>query len=974
MSFARFGFISFCLLLGPEIAAAQPAGGGGNLPEWIWGEEGREAGSGGRVVLSKSFAMEDEIEGAWLKMTTDFAHAEIAVNGEPVAALEAYDPPLELDVRHFLRSGGDNRIEIIAEGVAGPSAVAAAFRAELKNGRAVRFVTDSSWRSGSGRSVASYGKVLPQRWALNRLPDISPFAEYNQWKEAVPDGRETISPLPPGFEIERLRVAREEEGSWVSLAIDGEGRLIIAREERGLLRLTLPESGEGEIAVEVINDTLKECRGLVSTDGGLFANANQSKGLYLLPTGEGSAGFDEVALLRQTEGGGGHGRNDIVLGPDARIHAIHGDSVLVPDDAERLILSERGAPKELGHWVSTTGSGGGWRIHARGLRNPFGIDFNPDGEPFTYDADNEGDVGLPFYRPTRINHLVSGANYGWLQDRGNTRNLTVYAPDSVPTTFDVGRGSPTAVKFGTRSRFPQKYREALFALDWAYGRIVAVQLTPRGASYYGSGEVFLEGRPLNVTDLDFDAKGAMVFITGGRKTQSALYRVRYTGELRREDYAPTAQESARSVFSAEARNRRRQLERYHGNPGSPDFEDAWDALGDPDPWIRNAARVAIEKQALDRWRSRSLEANGDLQGLTALLALARAGSEEDREAAMRRVSGFDEKGWRRTEFLSALRIYEICDIAARQRDDADLIPRIRRQVEPWVDSRSDPVRREAIRILVDADSPAAVPAGLHLQAGAVDQLERLHYLEMLGAARSGWNGERRDAYFRAIVHAKSFSFGDRFMEGFFQSVENSALGNIGDEKERAVYKALLAERSATDVPDPGELPARDIVRHWKVDDFANDFDGSLGEERNLERGKELFDAVLCSRCHVAGTRGRPAGPDLTMVTSRFSRRDLLEAIIEPSKVVAEVHRNLVIRKKDGEMLQGRIIQNDFRKSLLYLSTNPFLPGNLSEIPKGDIESFEESPVSPMPPGLLDSLTREEVLDLVAWLEAEGRGG
>lgn len=191
---------------------------------------------------------------------------------------------------------------------------------------------------------------------------------------------------------------------------------------------------------------------------------------------------------------------------------------------------EKNAPRELGHWASTDSDGQQWTNRTRGLRNPYGIDFNTDGEAFTYDADNEGDVGLPFYRPTRINHLVSGANYGWHQDRGNTRNLTVYAPDTVPTTYDVGRGSPTAVKFGTRSQFPTPWKQSLFALDWAYGRIVAVHLIPRGASYYGSGEVFLEGRPLNVTDLDFDNRGAMYFVTGGRKTQSALYRIRYTGE------------------------------------------------------------------------------------------------------------------------------------------------------------------------------------------------------------------------------------------------------------------------------------------------------------------------------------------------------------------------------------------------------------------------------------------------------------
>ena len=44
-----------------------------------------------------------------------------------------------------------------------------------------------------------------------------------------------------------------------------------------------------------------------------------------------------------------------------------------------------------------------------------------------------------------------------------------------------------------------------------------------------TSETFLKGQPLNVTDLEFGADGSMYLITGGRKTQSKLYRVTYTG-------------------------------------------------------------------------------------------------------------------------------------------------------------------------------------------------------------------------------------------------------------------------------------------------------------------------------------------------------------------------------------------------------------------------------------------------------------
>src|SRR5206468_8516218 len=87
----------------------------------------------------------------------------------------------------------------------------------------------------------------------------------------------------------------------------------------------------------------------------------------------------------------------------------------------------------------------------------------------------------------------------------------------------------TGIEFGTTSRFPSPYDEALFIADWAYGRILAIHLTPTGASYTATSELFISGRPMNVTDLTFGPDGAMYFITGGRGTQSGLYRVSYDG-------------------------------------------------------------------------------------------------------------------------------------------------------------------------------------------------------------------------------------------------------------------------------------------------------------------------------------------------------------------------------------------------------------------------------------------------------------
>ena len=96
--------------------------------------------------------------------------------------------------------------------------------------------------------------------------------------------------------------------------------------------------------------------------------------------------------------------------------------------------------------------------------------------------------------------------------------------------MDIGLSSPTGVKFGTKSSFPEKYRRALFVQDWAYGKIFAVHLEPRGASYAGTFETFVSGKPLAVSALTFGNDGAMYFIIGGWKIQSGLYRVIWAGD------------------------------------------------------------------------------------------------------------------------------------------------------------------------------------------------------------------------------------------------------------------------------------------------------------------------------------------------------------------------------------------------------------------------------------------------------------
>ncbi len=900
--------------------------------EWMW-VEGDRMGTG-EVELRREFRIDILPEGdVRLRALGDFCGFEVVVNGRSVARAEAYDPASEVTIRRWLRVG-DNAIVVRATGVEGPSAVAV----EVIAGESgdVLVASGAEWEGAVG-----FGALERLRLGNAEPEAIGALDEYNQWMEAKGGSSEAkFSDLPDGFRLECLRTARADEGSWISMAFDPKGRLVVSREKRGLFRMD-PTVGEGAV-LETIDDTLLECRGLLFAHDSLYANANNSRGLYRLRDTNGDDQFDEVRLLMKTEGEVGHGRNDLVLGPEGRIYAIHGDSVRLPSDVRRLMPELPEGRSEQGYLVSMDEDGGRRRLHAIGLRNPYGIAFNRDGEAFTYDADNEGDIGLPLYRPARVNHLVSGGNYGWQQ--GDGESWPVYAPESLPTTLDAGRGSPTAIAFGTGSQFPPRYRDALFLLDWAYGRILVVDVLPHGASYRCQAETFLRGRPLNVTDLAFGPEGALYFITGGRGTQSALYRIRYEGEAVSERVAG-AQEQARNAFSKEARALRKRLERFHGFEAPDLYKEIWPNLKNPDPWIRHAALVALEWQPVERWKG---PAKSKPWSQDALLALVRVGENDHYRF---RFNG------KRHEKLIDLRVLELdLERGMAPKTQADC----RVEYAPHFPDGDTAVDRELSKLLVRLNVPEAVPKSLALLAASDSQAERLHYLDVLSRAREGWTPEGRRAFFEAIRHPDYFR-GDRNMPGFVNAIRLRAVETLSAE-ERADLGPLVAAAGA-EPPVPDE--PRPLVQHWTIDDLTGM--PPDGYARDPKRGREIFEKALCSRCHQAGGLGNAVGPNLTAVAARFSRRDLIEAIVEPSRAIAEIFRNEVIVRKDGTTAMGRVVRDDFRESTISISANPFAPAVLNDIAKGDIVSHEPSAISPMPPGLLDTFSREEVHQLLDFL-------
>lgn len=788
--------------------------------------------------------------------------------------------------------------------------------------------------------------------------------DYNQWKQALGTNLATRAELlaaPPGFQVELLRSAQSNEGSWVAMAFDPKGRVIIAREDRGLLRLTLAPD-RAVTRVETINTNLLECRGLLFAYDALYANANNSKALVRLRDRDGDDQFEEIKVLRHTPGGVGHGRNQLALGPDGFIYSIHGDDVGLPTNGvsassplrhyaeDRLLpcawdkhLFNAGASMPYGHLIRTDRDGERWELMAGGLRNPFGLDFNAAGDLFTFDADMEWDVGLSWYHPTRVLHLVPGGDYGW---RRGTGVLPVWSPDTLPGAVDIGVSSPTAIKFATRSNWPEPWRSALFIEDWAYGKIYAVHLAKRGASHDGRSEVFLKGRPLNVTGLDFGPDGAMYFTTGGRRTQSGLYRVSWTG-------APISK-------SAPTGDPQAGLE-----TGAPKQSELWSRLDNSDQWTRYAARVELESQPVNGWTERALTEKQTTAALTALLALSRCGERSVQPRLVARLNELASPGLEAEQQLLAIRALSVSFIRHGHPEEA-LARRTLNVWEPMFPGNDARVRQSLCELLVYLGSTNVVTRTVSLLASAPTQEEKFHYLFTLRSVTNGWSLADRKTYLEWLGRARREFNGANMLPTALNYIRADAEATLAPS-ERATLAGTLAALDRTVAPASAPV-ARQFVKEWKMADLEPVL--ATRSPRDPVRGRRLFTEAGCAQCHRLGNEGGFVGPDLTAVSSRFDRRTLLESIVEPSRVIAESYRSVTVTLKSGAIHDGRIVAEDAKS--LTLAINPVDPDQRRRLDKSDVASQRVSEISPMPASLLDTLTREEILDLLAWVESGGR--
>lgn len=891
---------------------------------WIWGgpDGALDRPAGERCRLVRTLDLGGAVRAAPCVVSADNSFV-LTVNGTRVAKGGDWTRGVRVDLAPHL-GAGTNTLEVEAANSGGPAGFVLAAAITLEDGSTLSLVSDGSWEARPSDGPAFPAHVLAPygagTWGTIQflVPPETDLAKRFETREG-----------------ESVELAWDGLDSLVALTSHPDGDLFAAVENGPVLRLA-DDDGDGLYERTVpYTDAVRGCHGLCWTREGWLAcvgNGPAGMGLYRVDPGTPEA----PVLLGLLPGGGEHGPHGVIEGPDGTLFVAVGNHANVPqpwhpDSPFTLYPEARLLPRledPNGHANGITGPGGvvaslvpggdpRWTVIAGGLRNAYDLARTPHGALFTFDSDMEWDLGLPWYREVRLVHVVPGGDSGW---RTGSGKWPAWYPDAVPPACEVGRGSPTGVLY---------HDGAVLAADWSRGRILRFELAPDGVSYGARAEVLVRGRPLNVTDLAVDHRGALLFSTGGRGTEGAVFRL-VSGHPPADVEPPAA-------------------------PWPALFEDPLAALADGDPFVRLAAGRQLEREGVDADVVRRV----DDPSLRARALLAAARVEQGRSDPLGAARALHEALRlfydTRDGDLALLRAIEVL---ASDPDVGDPwehrgIGRLALSLYPTGERGRD---RLLAAFLAHWEPPGATAALLAELAANPSRAERLHVANALRTCTSGWDDSGRAAFASFLVEARTWTGGQSF-RGYVDALAEAARPRLGAHAE-------LLDRAPPAAPAPPVHAHAPREFDRLLDHLRRTVDAPV---RSAAEGARVF-AATCARCHTYPGIDVPAtgglGPDLAQVGARMARADLVEAIAQPSRRIADLYRMEDLFFVGGGTISGRPVREDAEEIVLLLSD-----GTRETIPFDFIEDRRDSPTSLMPDGLLDGLTLGEVADLLHLLES-----
>jgi putative heme-binding domain-containing protein len=304
---------------------------------------------------------------------------------------------------------------------------------------------------------------------------------------------------------------------------------------------------------------------------------------------------------------------------------------------------------------------------------------------------------------------------------------------------------------------------------------------------------------------------------------------------------------------------------------------------------------------------------------------------------------------------------EHADAWSRTTPTPDVADSIIDALAPLYPSGDAALDRQLAELLVGLGSAEAIATTVELLE-STDGTDAMAFAMPL-RLRSDLTPDQRRSLVLWIEQARDFR-GGFSLQGFVDAIERHVQERTPTEEREAydrVRAAMREERAPVAVGGGKPLTA------WTLEALYAHL-AEATTPRNLGNGRRVLEAGMCLQCHRFADTGESVGPDITAAGSRFSRADFITAILEPSKVVSDQYAFTTLTLDDGSTVTGRIVGES--DGVVTLTTDPY--GKVrQEVPAARICTRALSPTSPMPAHLLDSFSKDDIIDLIAYVEQAG---
>jgi putative heme-binding domain-containing protein len=225
------------------------------------------------------------------------------------------------------------------------------------------------------------------------------------------------------------------------------------------------------------------------------------------------------------------------------------------------------------------------------------------------------------------------------------------------------------------------------------------------------------------------------------------------------------------------------------------------------------------------------------------------------------------------------------------------------------------------------------------------------------AITAGWTGPNVASLLRAL--------GLTELSGYDDQIKAHLQSPTAEVRDAANFAATNS-RAAASAAGGGTGAGAALVTTVPVEQLASRIAGLKGDTK---LGQTLFTRQACAACHTASPEEALKGPYLGGISQRYNRTELIDSIVRPAATVAQGFTTNFFDMKDGRHLEGFVVREGTTEVVIR-----DIVGAETTLQKAGIADRGVREGSIMPPGLVDSLTLDELASLLAYLDSLKTGG